>query len=162
VQTEYSLFERTPEVNGVLETTRDLGIAFVAYSPLGHGILTGTITSTENLDQGDFRKHNPRFDDTNLVANLELVDNLRILAASWGATPGQLAIAWLLHQDGVVVIPGTKRRRFLEENVAAVDLRLTVAQVEAIGEALPMGSVQGERYTPAGMAMVYRKGVRTG
>jgi aryl-alcohol dehydrogenase-like predicted oxidoreductase len=146
VQTEYSLFERSPEVNGVLDTTRELGIAFVAYSPLGRGILTGSITSTSDLDQDDFRRSNPRYADENLTANLAVVDKVRALAGQKGVTPGQLALAWVLHQDGVVAIPGTKRRTYLEENVAAADIELTADDLAALDAAAPVGVAAGDRY----------------
>lgn len=155
VQTEYSLFERTPEVNGVLDTTRELGIAFVAYSPLGRGLLTGAITSPSDLDADDFRRSNPRWDDANFSANLALVDRVRALAGEKGVTPGQLALAWVLHQEGVVAIPGTKRRTYLEENVAAADLELTADDLAALEAAAPVGAASGERYPEAGMQGVH-------
>ncbi|MCW2752363.1 MAG: aldo/keto reductase [Aeromicrobium sp.] len=154
VQTEYSLFERTPEVNGVLDTTRELGIAFVAYSPLGRGVLTGAISSPDDLDENDWRRHMPRFGDDNLVQNLTVVDKVRALAGAKGITPGQLALAWVLHQEGVVTIPGTKRRTYLEENAAAVDVELTAEELAALAEAAPIGVTAGDRYDPAGMAQV--------
>lgn len=155
VQTEYSLFERTPEVNGVLDTTRELGIAFVAYSPLGRGILTGSIASKDELDVGDFRRSNPRYSDDNISANLAVVDKVRALAGQKGVTPGQLALAWVLHQEGVVAIPGTKRRTYLEENVAAADLELTAEDVAALDAAAPVGVAAGTRYPEAGMQAVH-------
>lgn len=154
VQTEYSLFERSPEVNGVLDTTRELGIEFVAYSPLGRGVLTGAITSADELDEDDFRRHSPRFTTDNLTSNLTVVDKVRALAGAKGVTPGQLALAWVLHQDGVVTIPGTKRRTYLEENVAAVDVSLTDEDLAALNEAAPVGIAAGERYPEAGMKHV--------
>ncbi len=155
VQTEYSLFERTPEVNGVLDTTRELGIAFVAYSPLGRGILTGSIASKDDLDEGDFRRSNPRYSDENISANLAVVDKVRALAGQKGVTPGQLALAWVLHQEGVVAIPGTKRRTYLEENVAAADVELTEADLAALNDAAPVGVAAGTRYPEAGMQAVH-------
>jgi aryl-alcohol dehydrogenase-like predicted oxidoreductase len=155
VQTEYSLFERSPEVNGVLDTTRELGIAFVAYSPLGRGILTGAISSTADLDADDFRRSNPRYSDENLAANLAVVDKVRALAGQKGVTPGQLALAWVLQQDGVVAIPGTKRRTYLEENVAAADIELTADDLAALEEAAPVGVAAGERYPEAGLKGVH-------
>ena len=151
VQTEYSLFERSPEVNGVLDTTRELGIAFVSYSPLGRGVLTGAIASTDELDADDFRRSNPRFSDENLPANLAVVDKVRALAGQKGVTPGQLALAWVLHQDGVVAIPGTKRRTYLEENVAAVDVELTADDLAALDAAAPVGVAAGDRYVAAAL-----------
>ncbi|MCW2789454.1 MAG: aldo/keto reductase [Aeromicrobium sp.] len=151
VQTEYSLFERSPEVNGVLDTTRELGIAFVAYSPLGRGLLTGAIASTDDLAADDFRRSSPRFGDDHLAANLAVVEKVRELAGAKGITPGQLALAWVLHQDGVVAIPGTKRRTYLEENVAAADVELTPADLAALEEAAPVGVASGDRYPEAAL-----------
>jgi aryl-alcohol dehydrogenase-like predicted oxidoreductase len=155
VQTEYSLFERSPEVNGVLDTTRELGIAFVAYSPLGRGLLTGAISSTSDLDADDFRRSNPRWTDDNLEANLAIVQAVRSIAETKGVTPGQLALAWVLHQEGVVAIPGTKRRTYLEENVAAADIELTPDDLKALEEIAPVGAAAGERYPEAGMQGVH-------
>jgi aryl-alcohol dehydrogenase-like predicted oxidoreductase len=155
VQTEYSLFERTPEVNGALDTTRELGIAFVAYSPLGRGVLTGAISSVDDLAEDDWRRRMPRFGDENLVQNLTVVDKVRALAGAKGITPGQLALAWVLHQEGVVTIPGTKRRKYLEENVAAVDVELTADDLSALAEAAPVGVTAGNRYDEAGMKQVH-------
>jgi aryl-alcohol dehydrogenase-like predicted oxidoreductase len=149
VQTEYSLFQREPEVDGVLDTCRELGIAFVAYSPLGRGVLTGRIASKDDL--GDFRKSNPRFQDETLRHNLGIVEKVKEVAAELDATPGQVALAWLLHQEGVVTIPGTKRRTYLEENAAAADLTMSDVQLQALDAAAPIGAVQGARYDEAGM-----------
>lgn len=154
VQTEYSLFERTPEVNGVLDTTRELGIEFVAYSPLGRGVLTGAISSLDDLDDGDFRKVSPRFGAGNLEHNLAVVDQVRALAEAKGVTAGQLALAWVMAQDKVVAIPGTKRRKYLEENVAAVDVELSAADLAALDAAAPVGVAAGERYGEDGMRQV--------
>lgn len=151
VQTEYSLFERSPEVNGVLDTTRELGIAFVAYSPLGRGVLTGAISSAADLDADDFRRSSPRFAEDNLAANLTVVERVKSLAEAKGVTPGQLALAWVLHQDGVVAIPGTKRRTYLEENVAAADLELTDDDLAALDAAAPVGVAAGDRYPEAAL-----------
>jgi aryl-alcohol dehydrogenase-like predicted oxidoreductase len=151
LQTEYSLFERSPEVNGVLETTRELGIAFVAYAPLGRGLLTGSIASTDDLAADDFRRSSPRFGDDNLAANLGVVEKVRALADAKGVTPGQLALAWVLHQDGVVAIPGTKRRTYLEENVAAADIELTAEDLAALDQAAPVGVAAGDRYPEAAL-----------
>jgi aryl-alcohol dehydrogenase-like predicted oxidoreductase len=139
----------------VLETTRELGIAFVAYSPLGRGVLTGRITRPEDLPEEDFRRKNPRFQEEALRHNLRIVEKVREVAEAAGATPGQVALAWLLAQDGVVAIPGTKRRTYLEENVAAADLVLTDDQLRALDEAAPVGAVQGQRYDDANMAQVH-------
>jgi aryl-alcohol dehydrogenase-like predicted oxidoreductase len=150
LQSEYSLFERGVEAS-VLPAARELGIALVPYSPVGRGLLTGTVTSTVDLPQGDFRKAaQPRFADGNLETNLVLVARLRAVAEQVGCTPVQLALAWLLHQgEDVVPIPGTKRVRYLEENVAAVDIELTADQLAAIETAVPAGSVAGDRYLAA-------------
>lgn len=143
VQTEYSLFERTPETNGVLDTTRELGIGFVAYSPLGAGILTGAISSTTGLDAGDFRRTSPRYSDENLGVNLGIVEKVSALARAKRVTPGQLALAWVLHQEGVTAIPGTKRRVYLEENAAAADVVLDAADLAALDAAVPVGAAAG-------------------
>jgi aryl-alcohol dehydrogenase-like predicted oxidoreductase len=152
VQTEYSLWTRDPEA-GVLATCRQLGIGFVAYSPLGRGFLSGRFTSPEELDEGDFRRTGPRFTGENLKANLNLADKVAQIAAEKGITPAQLALAWVLAQgDEVVPIPGTKRRRYLEENAAAVDVELTKEDLARIEAELP--AVVGERYDPGGMSSV--------
>jgi aryl-alcohol dehydrogenase-like predicted oxidoreductase len=156
LQSEYSLFSRDPE-RELLATVRELGIGFVAYSPLGRGFLSGRLTSSspEEFADDDFRRGHPRFEGENFARNLALVERVRQLAAEKGATPAQLAIAWVLAQgDDVVPIPGTKRRRYLEENLAALQLRLTPEDLIAIDEAAPRGAVAGERYTPAMMARV--------
>jgi aryl-alcohol dehydrogenase-like predicted oxidoreductase len=156
LQSEYSLFSRDPE-RELLATVRELGIGFVAYSPLGRGFLSGRLTSSspEEFADDDFRRGHPRFEGENFARNLALVERVRQLAAEKGATPAQLAIAWVLAQgDDVVPIPGTKRRRYLEENLAALQLRLTPEDLTAIDEAAPRGAVAGERYTPAMMARV--------
>ncbi len=155
VQTEYSLFQREPEVNDVLATTRELGVAFVAYAPLGRGVLTGAITSADELDEGDFRRRNPRFSTENLSRNLAVVGKVKEIAAAKGVTPGQLALAWVMHQDGVVTIPGTKRRTYLEENVAAADLPLTDDDLAALDAVAPVGVAAGSRYNERGMRTVH-------
>jgi aryl-alcohol dehydrogenase-like predicted oxidoreductase len=154
VQSEYSLWSRDPE-NEVLPTCRELGIGFVAYSPLGRGFLAGRFTSPDDLDEGDFRRSGPRFTGENLEANLRLADKVKEIAAEKGVTPAQLAIAWLLAQgDDIVPIPGTKRRTYLEQNAAAVDLELTTDDLARIDAELPRTA--GERYDQAGMASVNR------
>ena len=146
LQSEWSLFNREPEET-VLPTLRELGIAFVPFSPLGRGILTGAITGTESLAAHDLRRNNPRFDAENLGPNLSLVQQVQALAEEKGCTPGQLALAWLVAQgDDVVPIPGTKRRRYLEENVAALDVKLTDDDLARIGDAAPVGAAVGDRY----------------
>jgi aryl-alcohol dehydrogenase-like predicted oxidoreductase len=152
VQTEYSLWTRHVE-DEILPTLRELGIGLVAYSPLGRGFLSGRFSSPEELDEGDFRRHGPRFTGENLAANTRLVDRVRELAGEHGCTPGQLALAWVLAQgEDIVPIPGTKRRTYLEENVAAGELQLTRGDLERIGEFV--GGAAGERYDAAGMASV--------
>jgi aryl-alcohol dehydrogenase-like predicted oxidoreductase len=147
VQTEYSLWTRDPEDDGVLATVRELGIGFVAYSPLGRGFLSGEIRSVDDLAEDDFRRHNPRFQGENFVKNLQLVDRVREIAEEKGVTPSQLALAWVLHQGGdIVPIPGTKRVRYLEENAAAVDIDLSPEELRGLDEAAPSGSTAGDRY----------------
>ena len=152
VQSEYSLWSRDPE-DEVLPTCRELGIGFVPYSPLGRGFLAGRFTSPDDLDDGDFRRTGPRFTGDNLRANLRLADKVKEIAAEKGVTPAQLAIAWLLAQgDDIVPIPGTKRRSYLEQNAAAVDVRLTADDLARIDAELP--ETAGERYDESGMASV--------
>jgi aryl-alcohol dehydrogenase-like predicted oxidoreductase len=154
VQTEYSLWSRDPETE-VIPTCRELGIGFVPYSPLGRGFLSGRFTSPDELDEGDFRRHGPRFTGDNLAANLQLTAKVAEIAAAKGITPAQLALAWVLAQgDDLVPIPGTKRRKYLEENAAAADVELTVDDVARIEAELP--AVAGERYDAAGMGGVNR------
>ena len=146
LQTEYSLWSRDPE-DEVLPTVRELGIGFVAYSPLGRGFLTGRFQSPEDLEEGDFRRRNPRFQGENFQRNLELVERVREIAEEKNATPAQLALAWVLAQgEDIVPIPGTKRRERLEENVAALDVELTDADLERIEAAFPKGATAGDRY----------------
>jgi aryl-alcohol dehydrogenase-like predicted oxidoreductase len=155
LQTEYSLWTRDPEDDGVLATCRELGVGFVAYSPLGRGFLTGQITSPGDLEAGDFRRHHPRFQGENFQRNLDLVDKVREIAREKGCTPGQLALGWLLAQgQDVVPIPGTKRVRYLEENLAALDVSLTAAELRRIDEVAPVGVTSGDRY--ADMSTVHR------
>jgi aryl-alcohol dehydrogenase-like predicted oxidoreductase len=153
VQTEYSLWSRDPSENGVLAACRELGIGFVAYSPLGRGFLSGRFTSPDQLEEGDFRKSGPRFTGANLEANLRLARKLAEIAESKGATAAQLAIAWVLAQgEDIVPIPGTKRREYLEQNAGAADLRLTDEDLRRIEAELP--AVAGDRYDETGMAAV--------
>jgi aryl-alcohol dehydrogenase-like predicted oxidoreductase len=148
VQVEYSLFSRDPE-GELLDTCHELGVALVAYSPVGRGLLTGTVTGTPD----DFRATVPRFTGTNLDANLRLVEAVRAVAAQIGATPAQAALAWLLARDATVIpIPGTKRVRYLEENVAAADLTLMPDQIAALDAAVPPDAVAGTRYNEQSMA----------
>ncbi|MFI7118422.1 aldo/keto reductase [Amycolatopsis sp. NPDC049868] len=157
VQTEWSLWSRDIE-NEVVPVCRELGIGLVPYSPLGRGFLTGRFKSKEDFAEGDFRQTaQPRFADGNLERNLAIVEALRALAEQKGVTAGQLALAWVQAQgDDVVPIPGTKRRKYLEENVASVGLNLTAEDVAAIEEAVPAGAVAGERYPEESMRMLSR------
>jgi aryl-alcohol dehydrogenase-like predicted oxidoreductase len=146
LQSEYSLWTRDPE-DGVLETCRELGIGFVAYSPLGRGFLTGQIRSADGFAEGDFRGHLPRFQGENLQRNLELVSRVEEIAEEKGRTPGQVALAWVLSRgDDVVPIPGTKRRAYLEENAKAADIELTAEELERLEQAFPQGAAAGDRY----------------
>ena len=146
LQTEYSLWTRDPE-GRILPTVRELGIGFVAYSPLGRGFLSGRIRRPEDLAEDDFRRRSPRFQGENFGRNLELVERIRDIAAEKGITPGQLALAWVLHQgQDIVPIPGTKHRAYLEENVGASEVKLTDEDLRRIEEAAPRGATAGERY----------------
>jgi aryl-alcohol dehydrogenase-like predicted oxidoreductase len=146
LQTEYSLWSRDPE-DGLLATTRELGIGFVAYSPLGRGFLTGAIQKPEDLAPDDFRRHNPRFQGENFARNLQVVERVRRIAREKGATPGQIALAWLLAQGpDIVPIPGTKRVTYLEENAQAAAIALTAEDLRHIDEASPRGVTAGDRY----------------
>jgi aryl-alcohol dehydrogenase-like predicted oxidoreductase len=152
VQTEYSMWTRDPE-EGVLPTCRELGIGFVAYSPLGRGFLSGRFSSPEDLDENDFRRHGPRFTGENLEANLRLAAKVAEIAQEKRITPAQLAIAWVLAQgEDLVPIPGTKRVKYLEDNAGAVDVALTDEDLQRIEAELP--EVSGDRYDAAGMASV--------
>jgi aryl-alcohol dehydrogenase-like predicted oxidoreductase len=154
LQSEYSLWTREPE-DGVLDTCRRLNVGFVAYSPLGRGFLTGESGNREAKGEGDFRTSHPRFSGDAFDQNLQLVANLEVIAEQKGVTVAQLALAWVLSRgDDVVPIPGTKRRRWLEENVAAGDVTLSAAELEAIEAAVPRGAVAGERYHAAGMRTI--------
>ncbi|NEI74530.1 aldo/keto reductase [Rhizobium lusitanum] len=150
VQTEYSLFERGVECNDVLGTIRELGIGFVSYSPLGRGFLSGELKNLDSLAPTDFRRFDPRFQGDNLQANLRLVDRITEIAASRGAKPSQLAIAWTMNA-GTVPIPGTRRVKYLEENIAAADIILTSDELAALDEAAPIGAATGDRYSSAMM-----------
>lgn len=146
LQTEYSLWTRDPE-DEILATVRELGIGFVAYSPLGRGFLTGQIKSVDDLPPNDFRRHNPRFQGENFQKNLDLVERVKEIASELGCTPGQLALAWVLAQGGdIVPIPGTKHIKYLAENIAAVDVELSADELHRLDEAAPKGAAAGERY----------------
>jgi aryl-alcohol dehydrogenase-like predicted oxidoreductase len=146
LQSEWSLWSR--DIEGlVVDTARELGIGIVAYSPLGRGFLTGQITTPDDFPEGDIRAHLPRFTGANFTHNIELVETVRSLAADKGCTPGQLALAWVLSRgEDVVPIPGTKRRTYLEENLAAVDVVLSRSDLASIEAVFPAGASAGDRY----------------
>ncbi len=146
LQSEYSLWSRDHE-DEVLPTVRELGIGFVAYSPLGRGFLSGAIRSLDDLAEDDFRRRNPRFQGSNFQRNLDLADAVHAIADEKGVTPSQLALAWVLSRDhDIVPIPGTKRRQYLEENAGAVDVQLTPEDLDRIESAFPKGATTGDRY----------------
>ncbi len=152
LQSEYSLWTRDLEAE-VMPTLAELGIGLVAYSPLGRGFLSGRFSSPEELDEGDFRRYGPRFSGENLRQNLKLADVVKQLAVEKGLTPGQLALAWVLHRgEHIVPIPGTKRLSYLEENLAAANVELTQEEVDAIAQQVPLAA--GERYDEQGMRSV--------
>jgi aryl-alcohol dehydrogenase-like predicted oxidoreductase len=156
LQTEYSLWSRDPE-DELLGTCRELGIGFVAYSPLGRGFLTGQIKRFEDLAPDDFRRVSPRFQGENFARNLALVEKIEAQARARGVTPAQLALAWVLSRsEGIVPIPGTRRRDRLEENVAATQLRLSAEELAALDALAPRGAFAGERYGAVGMATLNR------
>src|SRR3954453_11829475 len=160
VQTEYSLWTRDPEDDGVLATCAELGIGFVAYSPIGRGFLSGRIRSIDDLAPDDFRRNNPRFQGENFASNLELVDRVREIAEEKGVTATQLALAWVMAQSdrgghpSILPIPGTKRVAYLEENAASADVRLTDDDLRRLDEAAPVGATAGDRYPD--MSSVHR------
>nr|WP_275935455.1 aldo/keto reductase [Sandaracinus amylolyticus] len=154
LQSEYSLWTREPE-DGTLAACRELGVGFVAYSPLGRGFLTGQIKRFEDLAADDYRRHSPRFQGEAFAKNLELVAHVQALAAKKGCTAAQLALAWVLAQgEDVVPIPGTKRRKYLDENLGALDVTLTREELAEIERIAPKGVAAGERYPAAAMAML--------
>jgi aryl-alcohol dehydrogenase-like predicted oxidoreductase len=154
LQTEYSLWSREPE-DEILQTCRELGIGFVAYSPLGRGFLTGQFTRFEDLPEDDYRRSSPRFQGENFQKNLDLVRGVEQIAKEKNCTPAQLALAWVLAQDkNIVPIPGTKRRKYLEDNIAAIDVNLTAEDLRRIDEIFPTGAVAGERYPEHMMSIV--------
>jgi aryl-alcohol dehydrogenase-like predicted oxidoreductase len=156
LQSEWSLFTRGIE-REIVPAARELGVGIVPYAPIGRGLLAGALTSPEDLADDDFRRHHPRFSGANLDRNLELVARVRDMAAEVGCTPVQLALAWVLAQgEDVAPIPGTKHVKYLEENVAALDVLLTAGQLRALDELFPPGVVAGERYAEGGMASVER------
>jgi aryl-alcohol dehydrogenase-like predicted oxidoreductase len=154
LQTEYSLWTRDPE-DGILTACRELGVGFVAYSPLGRGFLSGRIKSHDDLDPTDYRRMAPRLQSENMAKNLELVARVEAIAAAKGCTPSQLALAWVLAQgNDVVAIPGTKRRTYLRDNVAAAEIQLTADELQQLDAAAPKGATAGLRYPEAGMRRV--------
>ena len=156
LQTEYSLWSRDPE-GELLETVRELGIGFVAYSPLGRGFLTAKITNLDDLADDDWRRSMPRFEQENFRRNMELVERIKALAARKGCSTAQLALAWVLAQgDDIVPIPGTKRRRYLEENIGALDVQLSPKELAEIDTILPAGAATGSRYSAPGMRTINR------
>lgn len=156
LQSEYSLWTRDPE-DELLPTLRELGIGFVAYSPLGRGFLTGQLKSPDDFAADDYRRNSPRFQGENFAKNLQLVARVKSIAGQKGITPGQIALAWVLAQgDDIVPIPGTKHRKYLEENVAACAVDLSEAEMTAIAEALPKGAAAGMRYPESMMGFVNR------
>jgi aryl-alcohol dehydrogenase-like predicted oxidoreductase len=156
LQTEYSLWTRDPE-DGILDACRETGAGFVAYSPLGRGFLTGQITKFEDLDPDDYRRHSPRFQGENFQRNLDLVARVREIASRKGCTASQLALAWVLAQGGdIVPIFGTKRRKYLAENLAALQVSLNSEDLEEIDSVMPHGAASGTRYPETMMATVNR------
>jgi aryl-alcohol dehydrogenase-like predicted oxidoreductase len=156
IQTEYSLFTRDVEDNGVLAVARELGIGFVPYSPLGRGFLSGKIRSIDDFEPDDFRRSSPRFQGENFTKNLELLDQVVAIAQAKGVTPSQLALAWVLAQgDDMVPIPGTRRIANLQENVAATNITLTDDDIAAIDRVAPAGAASGDRYAAAGMRTLH-------
>jgi aryl-alcohol dehydrogenase-like predicted oxidoreductase len=156
LQNEYSLWSREPE-DGILALCRALGIGLVAYSPLGRGFLTGQIRKFDDLAPDDFRRFSPRFQAENFDKNLELVARIQEIAKQKGCTPGQLALAWVLAQGkDIVPIPGTKRRKYLEENVGALDVKLTAEDLKRIDQVAPKGAASGGRYPAALMGSLNR------
>jgi aryl-alcohol dehydrogenase-like predicted oxidoreductase len=156
LQTEYSLWTRDPEED-ILAACRDLGIGFVAYSPLGRGFLTGEIQRIEDLAADDFRRHSPRFQGENFQHNLDLVKRVEKIAQEKKCTPSQLALAWVMAQgEDIIPIPGTKRRKYLEENLASLDIVLTIDDLDRINELVPRGAASGTRYAASAMPSVNR------
>ncbi len=156
LQTEYSLWTRDPEPE-ILPACRELGVAFVAYSPLGRGFLSGRFRRPEDFPEDDYRRNHPRFQGENFFANLRLAEKVQQMAKEKGCTPSQLALAWVLAQgEEVVPIPGTKRRKYLEENIAALGVELSPAEVARLSDALPPGAAAGDRYHPYAMKAIDR------
>ena len=157
VQSEYSLWTRDPEADGILDACAELGAGFLAYSPLGRGFLTGQLKRFEDFEADDYRRLSPRFQGENFQKNLDLVQRVGALAAAHGVTPAQLALAWLLaRRPFVVPIPGSKRRRNVEENAKAVDVVLGPDEIAALDAVFPLGAAVGDRYPAAMMANLAR------
>ena len=157
LQSEYSLWSRDPEDNGCLTACQRLGIAFVPYSPLGRGFLTGALKSADDFAADDYRRLSPRFQGENFAKNLLLVEQVQALAAAKGVTAGQLALAWVLAQgDYLIPIPGTKQRKYLEENVAALDIKLSTSELQALQAIFPASAVAGQRYAEESMKQLNR------
>lgn len=155
LQSEFSLWTRDPQSNGMLEACRRLGVSLVAYSPLGRGFLTGAIRSPDDFDADDYRRTSPRFMGDNFARNLQLVGQVKALAADKGCSPAQLALAWVLAQgDDVLAIPGTGKRSRLDENLGALDVQLSATELKAIDAVFPPDAVAGDRYVRSGMQMV--------
>jgi aryl-alcohol dehydrogenase-like predicted oxidoreductase len=156
LQTEYSLWTRDPE-GEILATCRELNVGFVAYSPLGRGFLTGRFKKSEDLSDDDFRRHHPRFEGENLQRNQRLAEAVEQVALEKGCAPAQVALAWVLGRgEDIVPIPGTKRLRYLEENLKALDVRLEAGEVNRLEAAFPKGAAAGERYSPRAMLVINR------
>lgn len=153
VQSEYSLFERTIEQRGILDTLNDLGIGFVAYSPLGRGFLSGQIRSIDDLPENDFRRAIPRFQEAHFYKNLALVEAIEEMAAEKKVTTSQLALAWIIHK-GIVPIPGTKRRKYVEQNIAATEIELTQADLSKLENIVPLGTDTGNPYDDFSMRLI--------
>jgi aryl-alcohol dehydrogenase-like predicted oxidoreductase len=153
LQSEYSLFERSVEEDGILSTLQELGIGFVAYSPLGRGFITGELKRPEDLAADDFRRSLPRFQGEQFYKNIDLLHEIEKLAAEKNITPSQLAIAWVL-EKGFVPIPGTKRTKYLEQNIAATAVTLSADDLNRLESIIPLGAITGDRYDAAGMKMV--------
>lgn len=153
VQSEYSLFERTVEEKGVIKTLNELGIGFVAYSPLGRGFLSGQIRSIDDLPENDFRRGIPRFQEQHFHKNIELVEAIEAMAAEKGITSSQLALAWIISK-GIVPIPGTKRRKYLEQNIEAASIQLSESDIEKLESIVPLGTDTGATYDEFGMGLL--------
>lgn len=153
VQTEYSLFEREPEVNGILDTVRELGVGFVAYSPLGRGFLSGQLKSPDDFEENDFRRGIPRFQGENFYKNLDLLHAINAIAESKGVTASQLALAWVMTK-GVVSIPGTKRIKYIEENASAAEITFSAEELSKLESIVEVGATAGNRYDEGMMTLV--------